>query len=337
MKTRHLLIASVVVALAILEFGVFKGFSLSDGSPPPGAAGGVVANQAAATSEPPPPPFDVKPLLRPAKKYVGFALPGDPTATATVTKLSGLIGKQPNLLTIYESFADDFAASKVREAYRQGALGMIRWEPFDAKLKDIAAGKQDPYVTKFATAVRTLNLPIALTFAHEMNGNWYPWGHSKNTPADFVAAWRHVHDVFAKVGATNVIWTWTANVINPVPSVKLRPLYPGDKYVDWLGMDGYFTHKGAHTYPTLFGPTMKAIRKFTKKPFLIVETGTESGSNRSGWLRSLIRGVATDPNMVGFVYFDQNGSGNWRIDGDSSAVSAFRRAVGVATIGFTVK
>jgi beta-mannanase len=54
--------------------------------------------------------------------------------------------------------------------------------------------------------VRTLNLPIAVSFGHEMNGNWYPWGTAHTTAAQFVAAWRHIHDLFARVGATNVIW-----------------------------------------------------------------------------------------------------------------------------------
>ncbi|MEV6602381.1 glycosyl hydrolase [Actinoplanes sp. NPDC051346] len=326
----------MIAALAIVEFAHFRGVTLTDGKPPAHADTGIVASAPLDTS--PPPAFDVTPLIRPKKKYFGVALPGDPTGPAGVSKFSKLAGgKQPNMLTIYAAFDDGFAASEVRKAYQQGALAIVRWEPFDAKLKDIAAGKHDEYVRKFATAIRTLNLPIAMTFAHEMNGSWYPWGHSKNDPEDFVAAWRHVHDIFAEVDATNVIWTWTPNVINPVPKVKLKPLYPGDKYVDWIGIDGYFTHKGAHTYDTLFGPTMDSIRKFTKKPFLIVETGAEPGSSRPAWIKGLIRGTVNDDESLGFVYFNQNGSAKWRIDNDSSAVAAMRQGLKTAEIGFQVK
>lgn len=337
MRTRHLIVASVIVSLAIVEFGVFKGIALTNGQPPKST--GTVAGALAAYPSPtaPPPPFDVKPLLAPKNKYLGVALPGVPTDVANVSKYADLVGKQPNMLTIYASFDDGFAASQVREAYQQGALAIVRWEPFKPKLADIAAGKHDAYVTKFAKAVRTLNLPIVLTFSHEMNGNWYPWGHSKNDPADFVAAWRHVYDLFQQADATNVIWAWTPNVINPVPSVKLKPLYPGDKYVDWIGMDGYFTSRGAHTYSTLFGPTKRAIRKFTKKPFLVVETGAEPGASRPTWIRDMLRGVAADKEMLGLVYFNQNGSARWKIDSDQAAVTAFRSQADKPTFGFEVK
>lgn len=337
MRTRQLIVASVIVSLAVVEFGVFKGISLTSGLPPAGSGTVAGALGASQSSTAPPPAFDVKPLLAPEHKYLGVALASGPTDPANVAKYAGLFDKQPNMLTIYESFDDGFAASQVREAYQQGALTIVRWEPFKAKLSDIAAGKHDAYVTKFAKAVRTLNLPIVLTFSHEMNGNWYPWGHSKNEPADFVAAWRHVHGVFQRADATNVIWAWTPNVINPVPSVKLKPLYPGDKYVDWIGMDGYFTRKGAHTYSTLFGPTKRAIRNFTKKPFLIVETGVEPGSSRPAWIRELMTGVADDDEMLGLVYFNQNGSARWKIDSDQAAVAAFRKQAVTSTFGFEVK
>jgi hypothetical protein len=324
-------VATVIASLAVVEFAYFRGVALTEGGPP----AGIVTTSQLDTA---PPAFDVTPLINPAKKYFGVALPGDPTgraAVSTFAKAAG--GKRPNMLTIYAAFDDGFAASEVREAYQQGALAIVRWEPFDAKLKDIAAGRHDKYVRKFATAVRTLNLPIAMTFAHEMNGSWYPWGHSRNAADDFIAAWRHVYEVFAEVDATNVIWAWAPNVINPVPRVKLKPLYPGDAYVDWIGLDGYFTHRGADTYDTLFGSTMDAIRKFTKKPFLIVETGAEPGSSRPAWIAELIRGTVNDDESLGFVYFNQNGTAKWRLDNDAKALAALRRGLTNDGIGFRVQ
>ncbi|GIF17253.1 hypothetical protein Ate01nite_72850 [Actinoplanes teichomyceticus] len=326
---------AVIVTLAVVEFAVFKGISLTEGRLPASAGGGIVAG--AAPSATVAPPFDVTPLIKPKKKYFGVALPGDPTGPAAVARFADTVDKAPNVLTVYAAFGDGFAASEVREAYQQNAMVIVRWEPFDAKLKDIAAGRQDRYVTDFAKAIRTLNLPIGLTFAHEMNGSWYPWGNSKATPADFVAAWRHIHGIFQQVGATNVIWTWTPNVINPVPRVKLKPFYPGDAYVDWLGMDGYYTSKGAHTYSTLFGPTKKAIRAFSKKPFIIVETGVAPGPQRPAWIADLARGVLADRDTIGFIYFNQNGSAKWRIEGDRAAQSAMRKGVASSKIGFTVQ
>ena len=52
---------------------------------------------------------------------------------------------------------------------------------------------------------------MILSFGHEMNGNWYSWGNTNSTPAQFIAAWRHVVTVFRAVGATNVKWLWAVN------------------------------------------------------------------------------------------------------------------------------
>jgi mannan endo-1,4-beta-mannosidase len=284
----------------------------------------------------PPPAYDVRPLITPPARYLGVALSGAPQDMSRVDRFAGLVGKPPNIITIYESFDDEFAAAEVRRVHQYGALPIIRWEPFKARLKDIAAGRHDPYLREFAVAVRRLNLPIALTVAHEMNGHWYPWGSQANSPRDFVAAWRHIHAVFAQADATNVIWTWTPNVVNPVPSVRLPPLYPGDAFVDWVGIDGYFTHRGEKTFDGLFGPTIEQIRAFTRRPLLVVETGAESGSMRRRAVEELFTALRERPDLLGFVYFNQKGSGDWVIDSDQPALAAYRAGAADPRIGFRV-
>lgn len=332
MKTSHLLIVMVVFVT-----GVF-GYALLAPDPqrePAGDAAGRPGASASPTG--PPPAYDVTALLAPSRKYLGVALSGAPQDMSRVDAFADLIGNRPNLITLYESFDDPFAAAEVRKIYQYGALPIVRWEPFKAKLADIAAGKYDLYITEFATAVRTLNLPIALTIAHEMNGYWYPWGAHANRPEDFVAAWRHIHALFARVDATNVIWTWTPNVVNPVPKVRLAPLYPGDDYVHWIGLDGYFTRKGEQTFVDLFQPTIREVQAFTTKPFLIVETGSEPGSLRARAVNDLLSSVATTPHLLGFVYFNQKGSGDWVLDSDTAAVATYRNRANSLGFGFPVK
>jgi mannan endo-1,4-beta-mannosidase len=336
-KTRHLVIAFTIMAIAVAEYAVLSRVNMSQllRSVATGESASVAGEST--PSPTPPPPYDVKHLLDPAKKYLGVAVDAKAAHVTKVEQFAKKVGKTPNLVPIYESFDDAFAAAEARQVYQYGALPVIRWEPFKPKLTDIAAGKQDEYVTAFATAVRTLNLPIVLTFAHEMNGNWYPWGRQRNKPADFVAAWRHIHNIFTRVGATNVIWAWTPNVINPMPSVKLKPYYPGDKYVDWIGIDGYYTHKGKKTFDTLFEPTMRQIKGFTRKPFLLVETAAEPGGTRPDQIEDLFEGVADNPDVLGFIWFNINGSGQWNIDRDNASIRAFRDEAKNTAFGFRVE
>jgi hypothetical protein len=314
----------VVVLIAALLAGCGSGPRTA----PPGAA---------PSSGPAAAPFDVRPLITPRHRYLGAAFADVPASTGSVDAFGRRVGKRPNLVEFYTGWGDGYDMSGVRRLWQSGSLPMLAWEPFHASLAAIAAGKSDAYVRKFATSVRDLNLPVAISFGHEMNGHWYPWGTRTNRPGDFVRAWRHLHDVFADVGATSVIWVWSPNVINPVPKVRLRPYYPGDAYVDWAGMIGYYTKGGAHTFRTLFGPTMRQIRTFTSKPFVIPETASEPDGRRPTDITDLFRGVRHTPDVVGFVWFHIKKRADWRIDHDPVAVAAFRRGVAGSAIGFDVK
>ena len=79
-------------------------------------------------------------------------------------------------------------------------------DPTDYSLRRIANGDFDGYLTTFVHDITTLGLPFVLRFDHEMNGNWYRWAepdpHYDNAKGDYVAAWRHVHDLSRKLAPT---------------------------------------------------------------------------------------------------------------------------------------
>jgi mannan endo-1,4-beta-mannosidase len=296
----------------------------------PGAASQPSASAPAA-------PFDVRPLLKPQGKYLGAAFSDVPGSTASVDAFGRRVGKRPNLVEFYSEWGGGYDASGIRRLWRSGSLPMMAWEPFHTSLAAIAAGRSDAYVREFATSVRSVNLPVVISFGHEMNTYWYSWGTRGNRPADFVRAWRHIHDLFTDVGATSVIWVWSPNVINPVRGVRLKPLYPGDAYVDWIGMIGYYTLGGAHTFTALYGPTMRQVRTFTGKPFFIAETASQPGAPRPADITALLTAVREKPDVVGFVWFHIKKRADWRIYNDPPAIAAFRRGVRGAAIGFPIE
>ncbi|MEV8516729.1 glycosyl hydrolase [Dactylosporangium sp. NPDC051484] len=332
MRTRHLVALVAIGAIAFAEATVLHTVDIHVPADTPSIA--TVTGKAEPGASQPPKTYDVAPLLRPAKKYLGVTVDGG-VNTPAIDSFAKQIGKKPNLVAVFESFNDGFAASEVRKVYEYGGLAMIRWEPKGVPMADLAAGKYDQYVVTFAKAVRKLNLPIALTFGHEMNGNWYTWGTKSTTPAQFVAAWRHVHDIFVAQQATNVLWTWTPNVVTYLKQVKLAPLYPGDDYVDWLGLDGYYSQHGPKTYTDLFAPTIAEVRAITKKPILIVETGMEPGTARPGQIENLLTSVADSADVIGCAYFNLNATKDWKLD-DSASQRAFAKQAGADVFGFDV-
>jgi mannan endo-1,4-beta-mannosidase len=260
-------------------------------------------------------PYNMSGLLDPTGgKFFGVEAEGAP-ALAPVTAFASSLDKQPDMIGQYMAWGSSFDAKAVTAAWSYGALYYLAWEPYDTTAEAIAAGQDDAYITRFATAVRKLNLPVAISFGHEMNGNWYPWGTGQTTAAQFVAAWRHIHNLFIQAGASNVIWVWNPNVINPVPQVSLQDYWPGDAYVDWVGITGYFPTSGPETFASLYGPTMAQIKQFTTKPIIIAETAVETGPSEVQATHSLVAGVKHHPGVLGFIWFDFDKDGvDWQVE-----------------------
>jgi hypothetical protein len=265
---------------------------------------GTPAGSGSAASTPQSLPYDMSRLLNPtAGKFVGVEAEGAPSL-APVTSFAASVGKKPDLIGQYIAWNTSFDPRAVSTAWSYGTT-----------LAAIADGRSDAYITTFAAAVRALNLPVAISFGHEMNGNWYPWGSSQTTAAEFVAAWRHIHNLFIQAGASNVIWVWNPNIVNGLPQVQLRPYWPGASYVDWVGVTGYFPATGPETFASLYGPSLAEIKRFTAKPIIIAETSVETGPSELQAARSLVAGVRRHRDVLGFIWFDFNKGGvDWQIE-----------------------
>ncbi|MFJ1793562.1 glycoside hydrolase family 26 protein [Kitasatospora griseola] len=338
-----------VVLLGALCWGVMAALSLDDKGPryaglghPAGVPGiGQLLNPA-------PPPVPSKSVFEsPNGKYFGVATPEAPWSSAEVDSVAGKAGVRPTMTEYFVRWTADFDAKAVSRAYEHGTLPVVSWEPWDGEdnghteqpafaLSTIISGAHDDYVRRFAQAVAAQKWPVAIRFAHEMNGTWYPWSEGKNgnQKGEYVQAWKHVHDVFQQAGADNVIWVWSANILRPVPNTDLGPLYPGDDYVDWVGLTGYGT-KGEESATQTFGPTLDAVRKITHRPILITETGREpSAALKAKWTADFFSWLNQQADVLGFIWFerdrDQGGKADWRFDETPESQRAF--SDGIATV-----
>jgi hypothetical protein len=260
---------------------------------------------------------------------IGVYEPGVPKSLSMVNEFATNIGRDPNLVVTYGSWYDPFGVSLAEQVREFGGALLIQLQPIGATLSGIAAGKYDRYLTSYADAVRGFAHPVAISFGHEMNGTWYKWGATHVSPAVFVAAWRHIVTVFRKAGANNVTWVWTINSINAAPR-PLKPWWPGNAYVDWVGIDGYFYYS-SDTFESVFGSTLAEVRQFTDKPSLVAETGIGPQASQLAQIRELFTGVQ-DNHMIGLVWFDQGQNKgvyhqDWRLEDTPSALAQFKQEV----------
>ena len=225
-----------------------------------------------------------------------------------------------------------------------GRLPLLTWMPAssaasskdqpDFRLKRIASGALDDYIRGFASDIRDLGTTVYLRPMHEFNGDWYPWGYGTNgnTPDDFVAAWRHIHDVFASVGATNVRWVWCANAesVPNVPQNQIERYYPGRKYVDVLSLDGYNWGSkrpemgGYRTFKQIFQEPYNRLRALGDQPIWFAEVGSApEGGSKAKWVRDMFATARQWKQLQAIVWFDQNKEEDWRAAPDDAVAAAF--------------
>lgn len=235
-----------------------------------------------------------------------------------------------------------FQAAQFSAVRNHGAIPFFSWNPgpgtgafSDAQ---IAAGAQDGYIAAWAQAAKQWGHPFFLRFAWEMNGAWFPWGVGNNgtTAADYVAMWRHVHDVFASVGATNVTWVWCPNIDPYSHHAPMAGVYPGDEYVDWTCLDGYNGANPWKSFSALFKSSYEAITGTIApdKPMIVGETAsTEASGSKAEWISDALGELPTAfPKIRGLLWFDKVESGpgthtDWPIESSTAASNAFAAAI----------
>lgn len=253
----------------------------------------------------------VEALRDPDRMIFGAYDGGFPNTFAGFDQLENALGYKFPIISFYSAWGDKpderFPTRMVETIHEMGSVPMITWEPwvvdFDessrpnlkpraereyATLAAVARGEYDFYIVPWARAAAKYGHPLFLRFAHEMNDPYrYPWGpQNGNRPEDFVAAWRHVHQVFQKMGAANVLWIWSPHI----SMAWFEYYYPGPEYVDWIGI-------GVLNYGTIASwsrwwsfnqilekayPTLLKL----KKPIMVCEFGTlEEGGDSAEWYR----------------------------------------------------
>lgn len=255
--------------------------------------------------------------------YIGLYSHGVPHSYEGVKAFAVATGIKPGVVVYYSGWLEPFQISFAVTVANNGAVPLVQIDPEHVSIAAIATGKYDSYLSTYAEAVRAYHRPVILSFGHEMNGYWYSWGYTHTRPAVFVAAWRHIVSLFRTLGAQNVTWLWTINTIHSLTRVpNPAPWWPGSSYVDWVGIDGYFSDSSS-VFASVFGPTIAYVRALTKKPILIAETSATQAAGQPAKVADLFAGIHLY-RLLGFVWFNSNGKADWRLK-SPAAITVFRQ------------
>ncbi|TAK35513.1 MAG: hypothetical protein EPO21_05750 [Chloroflexota bacterium] len=190
-----------------------------------------------------------------------------------------------------------------------GVILMLSWapSPTDSSLDNVNAGVHDAYISEWATALRNYGRPVWLRPMWEDNGSWYWWSSAASSTAKdaYKAAFQRVVTIFRQAGANNVRFMWSPNV--SIYSIGApMPSYPGDEYVDIIGLDGY----PSDDFYSAFKEDYDELSTLGK-PLIIAETSTSifSDSARAAYVRNLLTYELPIrfPNFQALVWFSERG------------------------------
>lgn len=311
-------------------------------------------------------------LVNPASSYFGLYTEQAPFNWATYDDASTQLGSTPNVVGYFGGWDEDFRANAVTRSWARGTLPILTWEsrPIGSANDQVVesdytlpaiigdpdtgiAGSYDDYLHQYAKDIVATGLPLGIRLDHEMNGVWYPWAETdgqgnsinSNRVGDYVSMWQHVHDIFAAEGANDlVVWIWAPNIINNLPATHqpaefLDGLYPGDDYVDWVGLSGYlrppYKAENDATFEYTFDASLDELRRITDKPIFLAEiAASETGGYKAAWVTSLFESLAKPENddIIGISWFNmavttyvegERATNDWRIDSRRDSLAAF--------------
>ncbi|MFI1397319.1 glycoside hydrolase family 26 protein [Streptomyces sp. NPDC020681] len=179
--------------------------------------------------------------------------------------------------------------------------------------KNIASGKYDAeIIDPQIRRLKAYGKRVLFSFDQEVDARIKE---GAGTPAEYVAAYRHLHDRFRKLGADNVVWVWTVSGYLG-SAATMKQLYPGDDYVDWIGMDQY-NYFGCHDttdwkdFDESQRPTYDWLLEniSAKKPVMLAEFATapdlaDTGRQR-GWYTAIPEVIRTMPKVKAMVHWNR--------------------------------
>lgn len=265
----------------------------------------------------------------------------------------------------------EYPAKNVEECIQAGVIPYIRLMPWSEA--QTQATKKDPYLSMeqliqgdhdmalkiYAQKVKAAGVHFMLEFGPEVNGDWFPWNGKWNGagtkdnygdpawpdgPEKFRDAFRHIVDIFRAEGAKNITWVLHLDTAwSPNSSWnEAKYYYPGDEYVDWIGLSVFGAQLPSHDWLT-FLPKLKNFEKqleamTTTKPILISEFAVIEDKNdpdrKAKWIKQALQSIEKGlfKRIKGISYWNspgwlENNTASFKIDTSEQSLQSYRDGV----------
>ncbi len=281
-----------------------------------------------------------------------------------VKEFENLTDKSIGSVMWYPTFADTFPSSACSELVENNYIPHLTWELFHPDSVDyntmpidgvyqmmdqVLSGNYDTYIEEFALQAKALDHKLYIRFLHEFNGNWYLWSGNKNGaenagPEKVVSVWKYVVDKFNAIGADKVEWVWNPHGpsvdINTAEWNSIEKYWPGDEYVDWIGMDAYNWYpkdpwggeRPYRDFNNCFRELYDQCVALSNKPIMIAEFGTPEFSynetTKVEWIENAFYEIKHNyPSIKLLLWFHIDKELNWKVNSSEESLKAYKDAI----------
>lgn len=223
----------------------------------------------------------------------------------------------------YTAFYKEYNPEQVKgfleKAYADGKIVELTLQPSLAHdpgndLFRVLNGEYDEFLDAYAKDVADFDHPVLFRFANEMNGDWCEYsGYRMSLDTElYREMYKYVYSFFEKHNADNVIWVWNPNG-KSFPNYKWNYedlYYPGDKYVDILGLTFYNTgnfYEGENwtEFTDLYNNLYNQSLKKYNMPFMITEFAcARAGGNKEQWTKTMLSEINKYKNIKVAVWWN---------------------------------
>ena len=252
-----------------------------------------------------------------------------PNQIAALDTLQGELGRRLDIVHTYLKWQGTFPTASDRAALSQRSTLLLSWAGTDSSA--VSSGIDDNVIRQRAREIKATHKPIFLEWRWEMERPNLRG--VVGTPAQFIAAWKHVRAIFAQQHVRNVAWVWCPTAKGFMPGGDAAAYYPGDDEVDWICTDAYPPFGPYSSFNYVAQPFLDWASHH-RKPVMIGEFGVPrsfSPQQRARWLRGAAQTVRADRQVKALVYFDADQYGAtaanvmFLLDNGTPPMHAFRQ------------
>jgi hypothetical protein len=256
-----------------------------------------------------------------------------------------MVGAQTDLVAHFVHWGNEkeFPSQYAPQIRDAGKTLVIYWEAKDYNVTTpndprfnfdaILAGNWDSYIREFAVAAHEYGGPIIMVPFNEMNDNVAPWDGTvnNNSPEKHIEGYRHVREIFRET-APAVQFGWAVNNVSvpDIPGNQIEDYYPGDEYVDIVGVDGFNFGEPWTSFETAFDAAIGKLVQY-QKPIYIFSMGSRDGAGKAEWIRTGLGEKLHEYPVSAWIWFNENKSANgeydWRVNSDPESLQAFQDVV----------